>query len=236
MDSKTNQKSFEKHGIFDNFKNWKIQQFKLGDLFEIKRGNPKFTKEFISKNPGNFPVYSAATKNNGELGRISTFEYDGNYITITTNGDAGYVFYRNGKFNMNSDCVLLNLKRQEFNLKFFYYILFSIVPKNRHENNGRPKMPTSTLKNIQIPVPPIEIQEKIAEILDNFTNLINTLKSENNIRNKQFSYYQKQFLSFLDFNTHTHRERERERERAKRSANTLQKYSKNNFWLTLVQI
>ncbi|ATP59829.1 restriction endonuclease subunit S [Mesomycoplasma dispar] len=178
-----------------------LETKKISDLFEIKRGNPKFTKEFISKNPGNFPVYSAATKNNGELGRISTFEYDGNYITITTNGDAGYVFYRNGKFNMNSDCVLLNLKQREFNLKFFYYILFSVVPKNRHENNGRPKMPTSTLKNIEIPVPPIEIQEKVVEILDKINSfkkeITKGLEIENQLIKKQHQHYKSVLLKLL---------------------------------------
>ncbi|VEU62153.1 restriction modification enzyme subunit S2B [Mesomycoplasma dispar] len=197
--------------IFELIGKSEIKYFKISDLFEIKRGRV-ISKTYIAENPGKFPVYSSATQNNGEIGKISTFDFDGEFITWTTDGAwAGSVFYRNEKFNATNVCGVLKNKTKN-NTKFLFYLLKFVFPNYVNRETSNPKLMSNVVSDIQIPVPPIEIQEKIAEILDNFTNLINTLKSENNIRNKQFSYYQKQFLSFLDFNTHTHRERERERE------------------------
>ncbi|AJR12332.1 restriction endonuclease subunit S [Mesomycoplasma dispar] len=216
MDSKTNQKSFEKHGIFDNFKNWKIQQFKLGDLFEIKRGRV-ISKTYIAENPGKFPVYSSATQNNGEIGKISTFDFDGEFITWTTDGAwAGTVFYRNEKFNATNVCGVLKNKTKN-NTKFLFYLLKFVFPNYVNRETSNPKLMSNVVSDIQIPVPPIEIQEKILNIfekIENFNALIDILDSEKELRLKQLNFYKNKILSFLDLkptsHTHTHRERERE--------------------------
>lgn len=54
----------------------------------------------------------------------------------------------------------------------------------------------SLAKEIEIPVPPIEVQSKIVEILDNFTELEAELKAELEARRKQYEYYRNQLLTF----------------------------------------
>ncbi|MBI5306947.1 MAG: restriction endonuclease subunit S [Planctomycetes bacterium] len=50
----------------------------------------------IADNAGDYPVYSSQTANNGEMGRINTYDFEGEYVTWTTDGaNAGTVFYRN---------------------------------------------------------------------------------------------------------------------------------------------
>lgn len=56
------------------------------------------------------------------------------------------------------------------------------------------------LEKIEIPVPPIEVQSKIVEILDNFTELEAELElkleAELEARRKQYEYYRNQLLTF----------------------------------------
>ena len=50
------------------------------------------------------------------------------------------------------------------------------------------------IKEIKVPVPPIEVQREIVQILDNFTELSAELSAELNARKKQFEYYSDQLF------------------------------------------
>lgn len=64
----------------------------LGKICELSRGKV-YSKTYITENAGKYPVYSSQTANNGELGLISTYDYDGEYLTWTTDGAyAGTIF------------------------------------------------------------------------------------------------------------------------------------------------
>ena len=73
-----------------------VEWKELGDpeVANLSRGKV-MSKQFLEENKGEFPVYSSQTTNNGEIGKISSFDFDGEYITWTTDGaNAGTVFYR----------------------------------------------------------------------------------------------------------------------------------------------
>ena len=53
-------------------------------------------------------------------------------------------------------------------------------------------------KKIKIPIPPLEIQEKIVQILDKMTDYVTELTSELTSRKKQYSFYRDKLLSFED--------------------------------------
>ena len=53
-----------------------------------------------------------------------------------------------------------------------------------------------TLKSIQLPVPPLEVQREIVRILDNFTFLTTELAAELAARQKQYEYYRDLLLTF----------------------------------------
>ncbi|QKG28188.1 restriction endonuclease subunit S [Mycoplasma sp. 1654_15] len=83
---------------------------KVGDLFYLKRGKV-ILQNFIENNRGKFPVYSSQTENNGELGKINTYDFNGEFITWTTDGaHAGTIFYRNGKFSITDRCGIVEIK------------------------------------------------------------------------------------------------------------------------------
>ena len=76
----------------------------LGDVTTLKRGRV-MSKGYFVENAGDFPVYSSQTARNGMIGKIDTFDFDGEYISWTTDGaNAGTVFYRTGKFSITNVC------------------------------------------------------------------------------------------------------------------------------------
>ena len=82
----------------------------LNELFDFKRGIV-ISQKYINQHKGEFPIYSSQTKDNGVMGYIDTYSYDGEYITWTTDGvHAGTTFYRNGKFNCTNVCGIMILK------------------------------------------------------------------------------------------------------------------------------
>ena len=54
----------------------------------------------------------------------------------------------------------------------------------------------SKMAKISIPIPPLEIQQEIVRILDNFTELTNELTNELTARKKQYEYYRDKLLTF----------------------------------------
>ncbi|MDE6833530.1 MAG: restriction endonuclease subunit S, partial [Ruminococcus sp.] len=173
-----------------------VEYIKIKDICEISRGKV-ISKDYIKDNPGDFPVYSSQTENNGELGKISTYMFDGNYITWTTDGaNAGTVFYRTGKFNITNVCGLLNVKSENIIIKFVYYILQTKTLNYVNKGMGNPKLMSNIMAEISIFAPPLEVQKEIVRILDNFTDYIDCLEKELELRKKQYSYYRDKLLTF----------------------------------------
>lgn len=89
------------------------QKKKIKELCEIGRGRV-ISAEEINSYPGEYPVYSSQSYNKGEMGRLDSYEFDGEYVTWTTDGAyAGTVFYRNGKFNCTNVCGTLESKSND---------------------------------------------------------------------------------------------------------------------------
>ncbi|WP_222702333.1 restriction endonuclease subunit S [Ureaplasma diversum] len=92
------------------------------------------------------------------------------------------------------------MKSSELLLKFLYYYL-SIEAKNHVAGgSGNPKLMSNVVYNIQIPIPPLSVQNHIVSILDQFNILTNDLTQglpkEIELRQKQYEYYREQLLSF----------------------------------------
>ena len=84
-----------------------VEYVKLGEVCKLERGKV-FSKKYIEEHPGQYPVFSSQTANNGELGKIDTFNYNGEFLTWTTDGAyAGTIFYREGKFSITNVCGLI---------------------------------------------------------------------------------------------------------------------------------
>ena len=84
---------------------------------------------------------------------------------------------------------MLRLKNNiDTNFRFIYYamkfIKFEVGEHSRHW--------ISKYSQIEIPIPPLAVQERIVEILDKFTALTAELQA----RQQQYEYYRNHLLSF----------------------------------------
>ena len=178
-----------------------VNNLKIQEICDISRGKV-ISKDDIRENPGQYPVYSSQTENNGELGKISTYMYDGEYLTWTTDGaNAGSIFYRNGKFNITNVCGLLKVTDSKVNIRYLFHMLSVVTPKYVSRGMGNPKLMSNVMGNIKINIPSIEVQNRVANILDNFDAVCNDLNiglpAEINARKKQYEYYRDFLLTFV---------------------------------------
>ena len=88
-------------------------------------------------------------------------------------------------------------------VKFLYYVLKNNIQRFRDAASGMGALPQISLpvtEEFVMPVPPIEVQEEIIRILDNFTELTSELTSELTTeltaRKKQYEYYKSQLFDF----------------------------------------
>ena len=174
-----------------------VEWKKLGEVVELKRGRV-LSKTFLQDNKGNYPVYSSQTALNGEIGRISTYDFNQEALTWTTDGaNAGTVFYRKGKFSITNVCGLITIDdTNELNYKFLFYWLSVEAQKYVYAGMGNPKLMSNQVAKILIPLPPLSVQEEIVRILDKFTTLEAELEAELDCRKRQYEYYRNQLLSF----------------------------------------
>lgn len=170
----------------------------IASICIVSRGRV-MSKDYLRDNAGEYPVYSSQTANNGVFGRIKTYDYDGEYLTWTTDGaNAGSIFYRTGKFSITNVCGLLKVDTPSINAKYLAYTLGTIAKKHVSSGMGNPKLMSNVMSAVKVPIPPLEVQNEIANILDKFTQLEAELEAELEARQKQYEYYRNQLLTFDD--------------------------------------
>ena len=191
-----------------SFEDGEVEWKTLGDVAVLRRGRV-ISKGYLSENIGPFPVFSSQTANNGVIGKIDSFDFDGEYISWTTDGaNAGTVFHRTGKFSITNVCGLVKIKNESLlNYKFLYYWLSIEAKKHVYSGMGNPKLMSHQVEKIPVPIPypqdPMKSlieQKRIASILDKLEtltfSLIEGLPREIELRQKQYAYYRDLLLSF----------------------------------------
>lgn len=153
-------------------RHWNIST--VGRHFKLERGRV-ISKTEIIENKGKYPVYSSQTSNNGELGKINTYDFEGEYVTWTTDGaNTGTCFYRNGKFSTTNVCGMLSLKNIPYSLKYLNYYL-NVITKPYVRVDINPKLMNNMMANIPLLLPVITEQKAIASFLDRKTSQIDHL-------------------------------------------------------------
>lgn len=113
----------------------------------------------------------------GTIGRVAIAQYDA-YV------DRTIAIFEEYKININK--------------KFFAYCIqlkFGIE-KNFARGSTLKTITKEEFTKFKIPVPPIEVQNEIVQILDNFTELKAELEAELEAREKQYEYYKDKILKF----------------------------------------
>ncbi|WP_299325934.1 restriction endonuclease subunit S [uncultured Helicobacter sp.] len=179
-----------------------LGELELNKILNLGRG--KIISQNDLKNcPGEYPVYSSSATKNGEIGKYGRYMFDDERITWSIDG-GGKFFYRNNlKYSVTNVCGWIKVTNtNELNTKYLFYALISEWTKKKFDYTKKAH-PSVIKKEYQIPIPPLEIQQKIVEILDAFTELQAELQAELHARRKQYEYYRNKLLSFEELQRRT---------------------------------
>lgn len=96
-------------------------------------------------------------------------------------------------FKVKSSAMkMLTPCNEEANFRFVYYAMKCI----KYETLEHSRQWISTYSQFEIPLPPLEIQNRIVEVLDKMTTLTAELEAELEARKQQYEYYRNKLLSF----------------------------------------
>lgn len=150
----------------------KWQKVKLGDICDIL---DSYRVPITAKNRevGIYPYYGA----NGIQDYVKDFIFDGDYVLVAEDG--GYfgsktkpISYKvSGKFWVNNHAHILKAKKDIFTDYLCYSTMFYDV-SSLVNGATRQKLTQAALKEIKIPLPPMEEQKKIAARLDAVSDLL----------------------------------------------------------------
>ena len=164
------------------------EQFKIKDIATIGRGRVISSVEISQQVNPTYPVYSSQTSNEGIMGYLDDYMFEGEYVSWTTDGaNAGTVFYRNGKFNCTNVCGLLKL-RKGFDAHFVSLVLAEATKKYVSINLANPKLMNNTMGNIQIRLPNLEEQKRISIVFRKLQELLAMHNSLLNVYSMQKQY------------------------------------------------
>lgn len=94
----------------------------------------------------------------------------------------------------------------QLNPRFLYFWMQTIdMTKLAHDSGAVPSIRKSEMETLQVPVPPLEEQNRIVAILDKFDALTNSISEglprEIELRRKQHEHYRDQLLRFPESKT-----------------------------------
>ncbi|MDE5772578.1 MAG: restriction endonuclease subunit S [Ruminococcus sp.] len=147
---------------------------------------------------GTYPVYGST----GIIAYCEKYKYDKKQILIARVGaNAGYVHIAKEKYDVSDNTIMLDIKDTVL-FKYIYYLLINMNLNKYAKGGGQPLVTAGQIKEIKIPIPPIEEQERIVKILDHFdilyNDLTNGISTEIEARKKQYEYYRNKLLTFKE--------------------------------------
>ncbi|MFP6246494.1 restriction endonuclease subunit S [Helicobacter pylori] len=144
------------------------QRVRLGDILTLKHG-----RDYKKFKLGNIPVYGSG----GYMLSINNFLHNGESVCIGRKGTIDKPIYLNGKFWV-VDTLFYSYSFKKSIPKFIFYAFSIIKWSNYNEATGVPSLTKMTISNIEIPLPPLNEQIAIANILSALDNEIISLKNK----------------------------------------------------------
>lgn len=196
-----------------------VEYVKLGDLFVLRNGYtpskgnvdfwtdgtiPWFRMEDIRANGRILNdsiqhITPSAIKGKGLFPAgsfiLATTATIGEHALLTTDSLANQQF---------TNLSVRKTHQKDVNVKFLYHYMFIIDEwcKKNVNSSSFASVDMNKLKEYMIPIPPLEIQSRIVEVLDKMTTLTAELeaelKAELEARNQQYEYYRNKLLTFSE--------------------------------------
>jgi len=145
-----------------------------------------------------YPVYSNGTNDNAIYGYSANYVIDKRAVTFSSIGTIGHPTIRDAKFTPIIRLkVIIPKDDTVLNVGFLRYVLE--VVEFAQNKSSVPNINAKMIKSIEIPIPPLPVQEEIVRILDELTEKTNKLILELNAelekRKKQYEFYLEKLLT-----------------------------------------
>ena len=126
--------------------------------------------------------------------------YDGDIIFCKTASVGKVALVKNLPYAATINPQLVVLKDIKCNAPFLTYVLGTDAFQKKVISmagvGSVPNIPQKSLADLEIPVPPLPVQEEIVRILDTFTGLQAGLQAELQKRQQQYNFYRDNLLNF----------------------------------------
>ena len=188
----------------------------LDDLFVLKNGYTPSKKNDEYWHNGTVPWFRLEDiRTNGRVlsdakqhvtsKAVKGSLFPANSIIVSTTATIGEHALIESPFLINQQLTCVTAKEQfkgQINIKFVFYY-FEILKKDlkriASQSGNMPIVSLAKMKQLLMPLPPLEVQEKIVRLLDNFTaktaELQDKLNEELEARKKQYEYYRDTLLT-----------------------------------------
>jgi type I restriction enzyme S subunit len=154
-----------------------------------------------NRESGEIPYYGAS----GIVDYVKDYIFDGDYLLVSEDGanlvarSTPIAFSISGKNWVNNHAHVLQFS-EDATKKYVEYYLNSIDLTPYITGAAQPKLNQKNLNRIEIPVPVIDEQRRIVDLLENmdklYNDLIHTLEDEVESRKQQYEYYRDSLLTF----------------------------------------
>lgn len=163
-----------------------------GDIFWLRSGEIKFNS--ISETEKTITLEGL---NNSSAKLIKPYSV----VIALTGGTVARSGWTTREISANQSVCAIETNNKILNYKFLYYFLESNYKKLKNSSKGvLSSLNLNDIKKTLIPIPSIQEQQKIVNILDKFSNIIKDLKNgipkEIESRIKQYKYYRNRLLTF----------------------------------------
>ena len=137
---------------------------------------------------------------NGLRGYVREANQQGDKPLIGRQGAlCGNVCFAKGDYYATEHAVVVT-DQGFYNSRFLYHLLVNKNLNQYKTSGAQPGLSVAKLETILLPVPEIEIQKRIADVLDNFDAICSDLNiglpAEIEARKKQYEFYRDQLLTF----------------------------------------
>ena len=185
-----------------------VEYRKLVRVAKVQYGYP-FDSKLFTDNPSFIPLIRIRDVKSGLAGTYYSGPILSDYIVCA--GDI--LVGMDGEFNLGKwkdrdsllnqrVCKITSLDSNIVLDGFLYHLLLPLFKKVEESISGSTvkHLSAKVINALEIPVPPLEVQRKIVEVLDNFSELTAKLEAELSAeleaRQKQYEYYRDNLLNF----------------------------------------
>ena len=215
----------------------KVERFKIKDLFDTRNGYTPSTSNSDFWDNGTIPwfvmedirengrVLSDSKQHITESAVKKSGLFPANSIIVATSATIGEHALITSDFLCNQRFTCLSLKteyKSKIDMKYMFYYAFKLDEfcKRNTTKSSFASVDMGKFYDFEFPLPPLGVQERIVNVLDNFDSICTDLKiglpAEIEARKKQYEYYRDMLLTFIETGAQSHRQTDRQTDRQTR--------------------